>query len=119
MRSIVGVSHWPTRNFSTQGPIFSSSEVLRRRHGDHEAAGDVLGEAGDLVGEAGHVLLADVGQQHVDLVVAGRHLDALVGAGEAAREERLVEVRHLDELVLDVAGLGGAVHVGGQRRRRR
>src|SRR5665647_2858442 len=25
MRSITGVSHWPTRNFSTMGPIFSSA----------------------------------------------------------------------------------------------
>ena len=82
MRSMVGVSHWPTRYFSTMGPIFSSARSWARRHGDHEAAGDVLGQARDLVGEAGDVLLADVGQQHVDLVVAGRHLDALVGAGE-------------------------------------
>ena len=35
------------------------------------------------------------------------------GAGDAAAVQRLVEMGHLDELILDVAGLGGAVIVGG------
>ena len=34
--------------------------------------------------------------------------------GDATREQRLVEVGHLDDLVFDVAGLGGAVVLGGQ-----
>ena len=38
---------------------------------------------------------------------------ALGGAGDAAAVQRLVEMGHLDELVLDVAGLGSAVVVGG------
>ena len=45
-------------------------EVRLAGHGDHQAARDVLGQTHDHVGEAGHVLLADVGQQQVDLVVA-------------------------------------------------
>ena len=38
---------------------------------------------------------------------------ALGGAGDAAGVQRLVQVGHLDELILDVAGLGRAVVVGG------
>ena len=91
-------------------------EVLLGGHGDHQAAGDVLRQADDLIGEAGDVLLAHVGQQQVDLVVASLGLEALGGAGDAAAEQRLVQVGHLDELVLDSRGLLHAVVLGGESR---
>ena len=89
-------------------------EVLLGGHGDHQAAGDVLGQADDLIGEAGDVLLADVGQQQIDLIVARLGLEALGGAGDAAAEQGLVQVDHLDQLVLHSAGLLHAVVLGGQ-----
>ena len=91
-------------------------EVLLRGHGHHQAAGDVLGQADDLIGEAGDVLLADVGQQQVDLIVAGLGLEALRRAGDAAAVQGLVEVGHLDELILHRAGLLHAVVLGSQGR---
>ena len=85
--------------------------------GDHQAAGNVLRQPGDLVGIAGDVLLTDVGQQQVDDVVAALRGVPLGGAGDAAAVQRLVQVGHLDEFVLDVAGLGRPVVVGRHRRR--
>ena len=52
--------------------------------GDHQTAGDVLGQPDDLIGEAGDVLLAHVGQQQVDEVAAALGGVALGGAGDAA-----------------------------------
>ena len=89
-------------------------EVHLRGHGDHQAAGNVLCQTHDLIGEAGDVLLADVGQQQVDLVVARLGLKALGGTGDAAAEQGLVQVGHLDELVLDGGGLLHAVVLSGQ-----
>ncbi|CAN4035567.1 DUF3995 domain-containing protein, partial [Dysosmobacter welbionis] len=89
-------------------------KVRLRGHGDHEAAGDVLGQAHDLIGEAGHVLLAHVCQQQIDLVVARLGLETLGGAGDAAAEEGLVQVGHLDQLILHRAGLLHAVVLGNQ-----
>ena len=89
-------------------------EVHLRGHGDHQAAGNVLCQTDDLIGEAGDVLLADVGQQQVDLVVARLGLKALSGAGDAAAEQGLVQVGHLDELVFHGAGLLHTVVLSGQ-----
>ena len=89
-------------------------EVHLRGHGDHQAAGNVLCQTHDLIGEAGHVLLADIGQQQVDLIVARLGLEALSGAGDAAAEQGLVQVGHLNELVLDGGGLLHAVVLSGQ-----
>ena len=41
------------------------------------------------------------------------------GAGDAAAVQRLIQMRHLDELILDVAGLVRAVVLGGEQRPRR
>ena len=92
-------------------------EVRLAGHGDHQATGDVLRQPHDLIGEPGDVLLADVGQQQVDLIVPRLGGAALAGAGDAAGVQRLVEMGHLNELVLDVAGLLHAVVLGGQCRR--
>ena len=92
-------------------------EVLFARHSHHQAACDVLGETHDLIREARDVLLADICQQQVDLVVARLGLAALAGAGDAAGEERLIEVRHFNKLVLDVAGLLCTVVLSGERSR--
>ena len=89
-------------------------EVLLRGHGHHQAAGDVLRQTDDLIGEAGDVLLAHVGQQQVDLIVARLGLEALRGAGDAAAVQGLVEMGHLDELILHRAGFLHAVVLGGQ-----
>ena len=89
-------------------------KVRLRGHGDHQAAGNVLCQTHDLIGEAGDVLLADVGQQQVDLIVARLRPEALRGAGDAAAVQRLVQVDHLDQLVLHRAGLLHAVVLGNQ-----
>ena len=89
-------------------------EVLLGRHGDHQAAGDILRQADDLIGEPGHVLLAHIGQQKVDLIVARLGLEALGRAGDAAAVQGLVQVDHLDQLVLHGAGLLHAVVLSGQ-----
>ena len=89
-------------------------EVGLGGHGDHQAAGNILRQADDLIGEAGDVLLADVGQQQVDLIVARLGLEALSGAGDTAAEQGLVQVGHLDQLVLDSGGLLHTVVLGSQ-----
>ena len=66
-------------------------------------------QTSDLVREAGNVLLADVCEQQVDQVVACLGLGALRRACNAAAVQGLVEVSHLDELVLDVGSLCRAV----------
>ena len=88
---------------------FRILQVLLRRHGHHQAAGNIFGQTGDFVRHSGYVLFADVGQQQVDLVVAGRHLHTFGRAGDTASIQGFVEVHHLDEFVLDVAGLGNAI----------
>ena len=75
------------------------------RLGYHQAACQILCQTSDLVREAGNVLLADVCQQQVDQVVACLGLGALRGACNAAAVQGLVQVGHLDELVLDVGSL--------------
>ena len=89
-------------------------EVLFGGHGDHQAARDVFCQSCDLVGESGDVLLADVGFQQVDLVVAGLRLVAVCGAGDAAAVHGLVEVGHLDQLILDGGSLLSTVIFRGQ-----
>ncbi|CAN4071960.1 D-alanyl-lipoteichoic acid biosynthesis protein DltB, partial [Dysosmobacter welbionis] len=91
-------------------------EVLLGRHRHHQAARDVLRQADDLIGEPSHILLAHVGQQQVDLIVARLRPEALRGAGDAAAVQRLVQVDHLDQLVLHRAGLLHAVVLRCQRR---
>ncbi len=72
----------------------------------HDAAGQILCQTGDLIREAGDVLLADVSQQQVDQVVACLGLGALRGASDTAAVQGLVQVSHLDQLVLNVGSLG-------------
>mmetsp|Transcript_99306 Transcript_99306/g.286559 ORF Transcript_99306/g.286559 Transcript_99306/m.286559 type:complete len:385 (-) Transcript_99306:481-1635(-) len=92
-------------------------EVLVCRQCDHDAARQVLGEAGDLVGELGDIVLADVRQEHVGQEVScGHGLPGIVGS-QRRPTDVLVEVSDLDDLVLDVRGLGNAVVVGDGRRR--
>mmetsp|Transcript_99307 Transcript_99307/g.286565 ORF Transcript_99307/g.286565 Transcript_99307/m.286565 type:complete len:436 (-) Transcript_99307:304-1611(-) len=84
-------------------------EVLVCRQCDHDAARQVLGEAGDLVGELGDIVLADVRQEHVGQEVScGHGLPGIVGS-QRRPTDVLVEVSDLDDLVLDVRGLGDAV----------
>ena len=66
-------------------------EVLLRGHGDHQAARDVLCKTHDLIGEAGDVLLADVGKEQINLIVARLGLEALGRAGDAAAEQGFVQ----------------------------
>ena len=72
------------------------------RLGYHQAACQILCQTSDLVREAGNVLLADVSQQQVDQVVACLGLGALRGASDTAAVQGLVQVGHLDQLVLDM-----------------
>ncbi len=80
----------PLRVLVDDGPQLLVAEVGLAGGGDHQAAGDVLDQTDDLIGEAGHVLLADVGQQQVDHVVAALGGGALGGAGDAAAVQGLV-----------------------------
>mmetsp|Transcript_99305 Transcript_99305/g.286554 ORF Transcript_99305/g.286554 Transcript_99305/m.286554 type:complete len:385 (-) Transcript_99305:481-1635(-) len=87
-------------------------EVLVCRQCDHDAARQVLGEAGDLVGELGDIVLADVRQEHVGQEVScGHGLPGIVGS-QRRPTDVLVEVSDLDDLVLDVRGLGDTVVLG-------
>ena len=84
------------------------------RLGYHQAACQILCQTSNLVREAGNVLLADVSQQQVDQVVACLGLGALRGASDTAAVQGLVQVGHLDQLVLNVGSLGGASHLASQ-----
>ena len=94
------------------GPFVA--QVFLRGHGDHDSPGDILGEAGDLVGKPGHILLADVGQEHVDFAGAGFRLVPLGGAGQPAGVKRFVQMDHLGDLVDDMRGFGRPVIIRGE-----
>ena len=96
---------------------FRIAQIFLRRHGHHQAAGNIFGQPGDLVREPGHVLLADIGQQQIDQVGSRRGRRSFGRAGDAGRIERLVQMDHFDQFVFQVGCFGRAVIVGRQRRR--
>ena len=69
------------------GPDFRIPQVDFRRCRHNQAAGDIFGQADNFIGEPGDVLLAHVGQQQVDEVVARFRRFAQGRAGNAATEE--------------------------------
>ncbi len=72
-------------------PLSLRSQAAGRRC-DYDTSGDVLRQPHDLIGEARHVLLAHIGQQQIDLIVARRGLMTFGGACDAAAVQRLVQV---------------------------
>ena len=77
-------------------------QVSLARHRNHQTACYVLSETCNLVGIAGYILLTDVGQKHIDQVVARLRRLTFCRASDTASKERLIEMNHLDQLVLDV-----------------
>mmetsp|Transcript_104101 Transcript_104101/g.299619 ORF Transcript_104101/g.299619 Transcript_104101/m.299619 type:complete len:440 (+) Transcript_104101:281-1600(+) len=99
-----------------QGPRDLVAEVLVGGQGHEDTAREVLCEAPDLVGVLRDVVLADVRHEHVRQEVPRRHCLPTVGGREGRARDVLVQVRDLDDLVLDVRGLGHAVVVRHRRR---
>ena len=85
------------------------SKVLLGRRGADEPARQVLCDASELERHLSDVMLADVRQHIVVEVADGNNRLGLVRRGDADPVHRFVEVRHLDELVLDVGGSLGPV----------
>ena len=67
-------------------------------------------------GKAGDIQLADVGQEQVHLVISGRGLLPGGGTGQPAGIDGFIEMDHLHDLILNVAGPGQPVHPGDQGR---
>ncbi len=72
-----------------------------------------MGQPGDLVDVAGDVLLGAVGQQGIGVEGPAGRGKAHGRAGHRAGVDRFGQVHHLGQLVLDVGGLGRALHVAG------
>ena len=68
-------------------------------------------QADNLIWEARYVLFAYIGKQQVNDIVARFRLMPFRRARNTARIQRFVEVRHLDQLVLDVRSLCRAVGI--------
>ena len=64
---------------------FRIAQILLRRHGHHQPAGNVFSQPGDLVREPGHVLLADIGQHQIDQIGSRRGRRSFGRAGDAGR----------------------------------
>lgn len=95
MRSSTLIPGTVAKYLREQGPGLRVVEVQLARHGGHQPAADVLGEASELVGKAGDVVLAHVGEQCVGLETSGRCRRRLVGGGDSGAIDGLVQV-HAD-----------------------
>ena len=92
------------------------AEVVLRRQRSPSGRRRGPGPAGRSRRASGDVVLADVGQHVVADPGAGLRFVPLVGRGDAGGVDRLVEVGHLDQLVLDVRRALDAVVLGDRRR---
>ena len=102
------------QELADQRTDFVVLQVLLRRHGNHQPAGEILREPRDLIGKARDIVLGDVGEHLVVDISAGSDRLRLMRARHAARIDRFVEMRHLHQLVLDVGGAFDAVVFSGR-----
>ena len=58
--------------------------------GYQQSAGNVLCQPGNLIWKPGHILLADIGQQGIDVIDAAGGLMSLAGAGDTAGVQSFV-----------------------------
>ena len=77
-------------------------QLLLRRQGHHQSAGEVLGEPADLIGKTRDVMLAHIGQHLIRQIDTRFHRRALIARRNAGAIDCLVKMGHLDQLVTDV-----------------